>query len=328
MAALVVCRRWPWAALIATLPAVSLGYVWLAPMVSLYHVALLTGSASTAIGASAMTIVSFAPWPHLGPADWAPSSVALTAMFSGLVSITPVILARLVASRRDLRAKMAELALVRTRQQAFETQQLMLQERTRLSRDIHDTVGHHLSLIALQAGALEVSLPPERRPSVALVRKSSQAALADLRSLVTALRTPTERTESTPAPGLSHLPTLITAAGPHVALDMRDMDGFACPPAVEGAVFRIVQESLTNARKYAPDAPVSVVIRRAGANLLMVVRNRAGTKGPSAPGSGKGIQGMRERAAALGGSLLAQPTQDGGFMVEALLPLSTPADHA
>ncbi|MEU9893362.1 sensor histidine kinase [Streptomyces phaeochromogenes] len=323
--ALTVCRRWPWAALITTLPAASLGYVWLAPMVALYQVALRTGPVSTVIGASATAFVYFVPWPHLGPADWAPSSVALTVMFSGLISGTPVILARLVASRRELRARMAELALFRTREHTLETQQTMLRERARLSRDIHDTVAHHLSLIALQASALEVSVPPERRPSVALVRKSSQAALTDLRRLVTMLRTPAESTAGVPSPGLADLPALVVTAGSHVSAELGHLDGLECPSAVQEAVFRIVQESLTNARKHSPGAPVSVVAGQIGTNLLIEVRNEAGGSGPWIPGSGKGIQGMTERAAALGGSLLAQPAPDGGFVVQALLPLSTAA---
>ncbi|RSS15331.1 hypothetical protein EF914_29200 [Streptomyces sp. WAC05458] len=329
VAALTVCGRWPVCALIATLPALSLGYIWLAPMAALYRVALVSGAAATVYCAGAVAVVSFVPWPHLGPVSWAPSAVALALMFSGLVSGAPVVLARLVASQRELRARMAELALARAREEQLVSRQTILRERVRLSRDIHDTVAHHLSLITLQAGALEVAVPPDRRQDAALVRRSSQAALADLRRLVTLLRAPAaDRAEGVSPPGFADLPALVAAGGPLVTSDLECLHGLECAPEVQEAVFRVVQESLTNARKYAPGGPVAVLAQRTPAGLEVQVRNRRGRGGPVSDGhgdsEGSGIQGMRERTAALGGTLRAHRLPDGGFSVCASFPLPLP----
>lgn len=329
VAALLVCRRWPRAALMVTLPAVTLGYMWLAPMLALYQVALRAGPLTTLAAAASVAVASFAPWGELESMNWTLSSVALAALFSGLTATVPVLVARLVSSRRELRARMAELARARTSEQALETQRRILRERVRLSRDIHDMVAHHLSLIALQTSALEVNVPPDRRPTVALVRKSSQEALSDLRRLVTMLRMPADGSEGVPTQGFADLPALVAMAGPHVTADLSGLRGAPCPLPVQEAVFRLVQESLTNARKHAPGAPVSVVVRQEDSNLLVEVRNEGGGGKPvTSDSDGKGIQGMRERSEALGGTLLARPLTEGGFMVRARLPLPDPAVRA
>ncbi|MEG3631908.1 sensor histidine kinase [Streptomyces poriticola] len=330
VAALTVRGRWPVCALLATLPALSLGYVWLAPMAALYSVALVSGAAATVCCAGAVAVVSFVPWPHLGPVSLGPSAVALALMFSSLVSGTPVVLARLVASQRELRARMAELAVARAREEQLVSGQTILRERVRLSRDIHDTVAHHLSLITLQTGALEVAVPPERRQDAARVRRSSQAALADLRRLVALLRAPTtDGTEEVSPPGFADLPALITAGGPLVTGDLECLPSLDCAPELQEAVFRVVQESLTNARKHALGGLVTVLARRTPASLEVQVRNRRGRGRPASHGQGdrggSGIQGMRERTASLGGTLRAHRLPDGGFSVRASFPLPASA---
>lgn len=327
VAALPLCRRRPLPVLFATLPALSLGYVWLAPMTALYWVAQLTGRVTVVASAALVALVSFVPWPHLGPVSWSPSSVALALMFSGMLAGPPVVLARLVATRRELQERMAELMLARVREHTLTTQQTVLHERARLSRDIHDTVAHHLSLISLQAGALERTVPPDRRQDAVLVRRASQAAMADLRRLVELLRSPAAGAGAPPAVLDLDLATLVAAAGPRVTASLADLDRAHCPPAVREAAFRIVQEALTNIRKHAPGAGATVTVEAAAEGLEVRVVNTpgTGTPQPSVDGDGRGIQGMRERAAAVGGRLEAHRLDDGGFAVRALLPLPVTA---
>ena len=131
--------------------------------------------------------------------------------------------------------------------------------------------------------------------------------------------------ELSPQPTLADLPRLVAASGLDAVLDtVPRQSPPAWPEPVERAAYRTVQESLTNIRKYAPGASVSVRVRADGGRLQVEVRN-----GPAAPGAeplvlpsgGHGLVGLRERAQQLGGSLLARPTSEGGYLVSAVLPL-------
>ncbi|GAB3957177.1 sensor histidine kinase [Streptomyces sparsus] len=194
---------------------------------------------------------------------------------------------------------------------------------------MHDVVSHQVSLIAVQAGALQVTTAePESRERAGTIRELGVATLEELRHLVGVLRSARE------SPGLAELPALVAESGLDARLTGGGPPGRArWPEAVEQAAYRTVQEALTNVRKYAPDAPVEVTVRASGGSLLVVVRN-----GPSAdppppaaglPTGGHGLRGMGERAELLGGRLEAGPTPEGGFLVRAVLPAdadSAPGD--
>jgi signal transduction histidine kinase len=206
------------------------------------------------------------------------------------------------------------------------------EERVRIARDLHDVVAHSLSVIAVQSDAAEAALKaaPERAIApVQAVRTTAREALADIRRMLDVLRTDDAELPGVDSPGVSAVAGLADAAratGTPVTLDVRLTSG-PVPPGVDLAAYRIVQESLTNARRHAPGAPVIVAVTQQQ-NALEVRITSAAASTPSAEphGTGYGINGMRERAATLGGTLVAGPTPDGGFDVHATLPLPTTAE--
>lgn len=205
-------------------------------------------------------------------------------------------------------------------------------ERARISRELHDIVAHALSIVALQAGAAEQFLDRDverARRHLQLTRRTAQEALDEMRHLLDVLRE--DGAAYAPQPGLSGLPQLVAeteAAGHAVRLEL-DEAVTGIPDGVALAVYRIVQESLTNARKHAPGAEVSVrVARRDRAVHVEVVNGQGpaggaagGGAGPAVRGSGRGLPGMGERVRVYGGTLEAGPTDGGGWRVTAELPV-------
>jgi signal transduction histidine kinase len=206
-------------------------------------------------------------------------------------------------------------------------------ERTRIAREMHDVLAHHLSLVAVHAGALEVrrSAAPEDRRSAGVVRSAAASALQELRGVIGMLREPGEGDADAPQPTLADLHALVAqsrGAGTEVTLDDRvHALASAVPPDVGRHAYRMVQEALTNARKHAPGARVLVVLRREEhpePALVLEVRNALGDRSvPGPPTGGAGLLGLRERAELLGGSLRHGVTPDGVFDLSARLPWPT-----
>jgi signal transduction histidine kinase len=208
-------------------------------------------------------------------------------------------------------------------------------ERLQIARELHDVLGHHLSLINVRAGVglhLLDTRPEEARAALDAIKTASAEALHEVRGVLAALNPehadrPDPKAPRAPTPGLADVAALADdarAAGlPVTVEDTVAPDGLsAVPAAVDRAAYRIVQEALTNVRRHAgPDATATVTIDRAGGELRIRVDN-SGTVPSTSEGSGNGIPGMRERAAALGGTLIARPRPEGGFRVDATLPLA------
>ncbi|WP_087508647.1 sensor histidine kinase [Cellulomonas iranensis] len=222
-------------------------------------------------------------------------------------------------------------AQLRTQADHLRSELTRQDERELIAREMHDTVAHHLSLVSLHAAALEVTAddPGTDVPEAARsMRSSAHRALEEMRSLITTLRTAGETLAEQyagPAPRLADLPVLLDdarGAGVDIGATVFVDGGDAAPPALTRAVYRVVQESLTNAMKHAPGARVHVDLRaRPGAGVDVVVRNRlaADGGGSSVPSAGAGLVGMSERAQALGGSLTAGVERD-EYVVRAHLP--------
>ena len=199
-------------------------------------------------------------------------------------------------------------------------------ERARIARELHDIVAHSVSIIALQAGAAEAlveSEPEAAREHMATVRRTAREALDEMRRLVNVLREDGATYE--PTPELTDLDDLVAAArAAGLSVDFRREGSFAAFPAgVSLAVYRIVQESLTNVRKHAGSAPTHVLIRRTADHVEVVVQNEPGgrVEGSSSNG-GRGLIGMNERVRVYGGQLDAHPEKDGGFVVHASIPVA------
>ncbi|WP_175409018.1 histidine kinase [Streptomyces sp. TRM64462] len=217
----------------------------------------------------------------------------------------------------------AELALARDRDRRYAAEQAALRERERLARDVHDTAAHHLSLISLQATALAAAAesPPFREAAVRLGELSREAA-GELRRSIRGI----DPGDPGALPGLADLPRLVAEAGDGVRAELAVPDAADCPPQVQHTAYRVVQEALANVRRHAPGAEVRVNVGSApGGGLLVVVRNGPSPRavpGDTGGSGGRGLPGLRARAAAVGGTLHAAPDGDGGFLVRAVLPLT------
>lgn len=203
------------------------------------------------------------------------------------------------------------------------------QERLRIARELHDVIGHTMSMINVQASAAlhrRKKDPAQAEKALAAIKQGSKDGLRELRTTLGVLRQVDEAAPTAPAPGLARIDDLAASAA-LAGLDVRvETSGVASPPpaAVDLAAYRIVQESLTNAARHSAARHVTVRIACGAERLTLVVEDdgRGPCAGPAAS-SGSGIAGMTERARALGGELVAGPRPEGGFAVRARLPYGT-----
>jgi len=253
-------------------------------------------------------------------------------LFCVLAAGVVVAIGMYLGARRDLIASLHDRAERAEREQALQVSTARAGERTRIAREMHDVLAHRMSLVAVHAGALAYRTDlsaAETRETAAIIQANTQRALADLREILGLLRD-TERgidvTHHRPQPTLSDLDSLLDderAAGAHVTLrsDLEDLD--ALPESIGRSAFRIVQEGLTNARKHAPHAMVTVELTgHPGNGLDLSVRNpvRVGGELDGKDGAGFGLVGLAERAAASHGRLEHGLTRNGDFVLRAWLP--------
>lgn len=258
----------------------------------------------------------------LGPED-PPVAIGAALAVAG-----PAVAGRLVAHSRAQNERLRELTGELVRERAAGERAAVAEERARVARELHDVIGHEVTVIALQADAATAALAkaPERAAApIAAIRTSAAEALAEMRRVVDLLRRPGELDDLHPQPGLADLPALVDdarATGARVELALRLPDDPPLP-SLQLAVYRLVQESLTNAARHAPGSSVRIRVAEDGHCLLVEVVNSGGRTG-QAPGGGHGLVGMRERVRMHGGRLETGPTAD-GFAVTARLPLTLPA---
>jgi signal transduction histidine kinase len=256
---------------------------------------------------------------------------APTAIGAALVVLGPVAAGRLVAHQRVQTARLRELTAELVRSSAAAERAAAAEERTRIARELHDVIGHEVSLIALQAdaAAAALALAPERAAApVAVIRGAAADALAEMRRVVGLLRTPGEDDGDglRPQPGLADLPALAErsrAAGVEVRLEAPPAS-VPVPHSVQLTVYRVVQEALTNAARHSPGSAVRIRVTAGPEDLCVEVRDTGSRGGTVATGGGHGLTGMRERVRLLGGDLHAGPA-GGGFAVTARLPLTADA---
>lgn len=318
-------RRYPVAvmlvALAATLAYFVIGYangpIWLALIIA-YFGAVLYGHRLAAIVTAIVGACIF-PWLDYVLRDGnAPAPVALAGLAAWLLVILGS--AEILRIRRERAAD-----AIRSREEG--ALRRASEERLRIARELHDALGHHLSLISVQSGvALHVNeeMPEQARTSLQAIKQASGEALAELRSVLEILRQEGERAPRSPMSTLDRLDDLVSqaaAAGLEVRTQV-DGDVRPIPFSTDVAAFRILQESLTNVARHAQGATASVDLTYGERDLTVQVDDDgAGNHEATSTGSGKGIVGMRERVGALGGELVAGPRPGGGFRVQARLPL-------
>lgn len=199
------------------------------------------------------------------------------------------------------------------------------EERLRIARELHDVLAHSISVINVQAGvglALLDTDPEQARSALTTIKAASKEALGEVRQVLDTLRTPGDAPRA-PAPGLDRLPELVEQAastGLRVEVETEG-ERAALPPGTDLAAFRIVQEALTNVVRHSGSRTARVRISYASGSLGLRIDDEGPATGSDAGGSGNGLVGMRERAAALGGTIEAGPRPDGGFRVRADLPV-------
>ncbi|GAA1140425.1 signal transduction histidine kinase [Kitasatospora gansuensis] len=325
--ALLLRRRCPLLTLLLVLPGTFVNYIWIAPITAVYSVAAYRpGLRTTTLCASVFALVEFFHWPLEDHPLALDRDNALYAIQCVMLGAAPAAIGLLARTRTELAARLDELTEGRHRENRLLADRVLSTERARLAREMHDVVSHQVSLISIQAGALQVSTAdPAAQATARTIRELSVRTLEELRQMVGVLRAAGVRSADplAPQPRLADLPRLIENSGLTVSSSLVSGDR-PWPEAVERAAFRTVQEALTNISKHAPGAAVEVRLSTRGTRLQVEVRNGPPTRpadtAQALPGGGHGLVGLRERAVLLGGSLLAAPTPEGGFVVRAELP--------
>lgn len=203
------------------------------------------------------------------------------------------------------------------------------EERLRIARELHDVLAHSISVIHVQAGvglALLDSDPEQARTALTTIKDQSKEALGEVRQVLDTLRAPGDAPRA-PAPGLDRLPELVEqAAGAGLAVAVEG-EPPKLPPGADLAAFRILQEALTNVVRHSGSRHARVRIDQDAGRLRLRIDDDGPATGADAGGTGNGLAGMRERAAALDGTIEAGPRPDGGFRVLAVLPLDAEEDR-
>ncbi|MFH8800804.1 sensor histidine kinase [Streptomyces sp. NPDC017936] len=320
-------RRLPFTTFVLTLPTALVTDAVLATLVALYTLSSISRHRVLLAGcALAYAVCDFLPWPwsSLRPADLAGTHTLVQSVYAVATAAAPVFLGQLVQARRELSLRLAEITEAREHERLLAAQSVLARERAQLAREMHDVVSHQVSLIAVQAGALQVgSHDAETRQAASTIRRLSVQTLDELRHMVSVLRASGSRpTELTPQPSLADLQRLIDGSGieAHLKTDLPE----DLPPTIQRAIYRAVQEALTNVRKHAPGATVTICLHRTGGTIRTTVTNTAPTRPPlPLPGAHHGLTGLRQRAELLGGTITSGPTPDGGYELRLDLPADT-----
>jgi signal transduction histidine kinase len=332
-------RRWPRAALVLTVLGVFGYYIFqfppigiALPAVAALYRAAERGRTGWAIGAGAV-LVSVAAYFRVTE-GLSPSYLGSYELLTNVALVAAAItLGVSVRARRETRIHQERLRALTLAEQAKEAERRVQAERVRLAQDLHDSVGHAISVIALHSNVAAEAVGRDDgvvRKAVEQIHAAASAQLRELRATVKILRSPEAGAERG-AVGLAGLGGLVDnarQAGVAVDLDV-DVPADSLDAAIEAAAYRIVQESLTNVLRHSAATHASVTAGIRDDHLEVVVADDGGgvDRAPSRPagvGAGQGVLGMRERATMLGGRLSAGPGKGGGFVVHAVLPRRLP----
>ncbi|MFB7454616.1 sensor histidine kinase [Streptomyces sp. NPDC056194] len=277
----------------------------------------------------------FGVWLATGVAGYALEAfrpAGFTSIHTLLLVLSGVLLllTSAVRARSDAQRRLAEQETINEAERARRT---LLEERARIARELHDVVAHHMSVITVQADSAPYripELPDAAREEFTSIAASARESLAEMRRLLSVLRSDGSEGERAPQPGLDRVQQLVEAtvragvpAELRLAADLGEV-----PQAVDLSAYRIVQEALANVVRHAPGASTRVSVRAEDGWLTVLVVNGPSLEERSSvergvPGTGHGLVGMRERVRLTGGSLDTGPLPDGGFRVAARLPLRT-----
>jgi signal transduction histidine kinase len=326
-------RRVPRAVLVVTVLGIFVYYsLGLPPIgIALPAVAALYSAAEAgrtwwAIGAGAV-LVSVAAYFRI--VEGLPTAYLLSydLLTNVALAAAAIALGASVRARRATREHEARLRALAAAEQAREGEHRLQEERVRIARDLHDIVGHTMSVIAVHGNVAAEAIGHDddaAARAVEQIRRASSQTMRELRATVKLLRSPVTGDAEKDTIGLAGIPGLARAAENagvrvdlHLAVDPRQLDG-----AIESAAYRIVQEALTNVIRHSGAQHALVVAHVTDTRLQVRVTDDGHGAAATGHGAGQGILGMRERAALLGGSLEAHDGQRGGFVVSADLPVT------
>jgi signal transduction histidine kinase len=296
-----------------------------AAIVGVFNVAL-RGSRRALLAVVALSFASFVVFSLLHRSV---GSIVAQVLFGTLLLAVAIGWGLFARARRELVGSLRERAQRLESEQRLRVEQAREAERRRIAREMHDVLGHRISLLSVHAGALEFrrdASPQEVAEAAGVIRATAQAALEELRGVIGVLREDgDEALLQRPQPTIAEIPELVEesrTAGMRVEWRGDVTDASAIPAALGRTAYRVVQEGLTNARKHAPAAAVEVTLSP-GPPLTVEVVNRAAVGLPRAdptPGTGTGLVGLAERVALAGGELEHGPDPDGNFVLRATLP--------
>lgn len=272
------------------------------------------------------TLLALAVLTVIAARVWQPSFVVISIALTR-TAIGPLIALYFDARRRLVRA-LTERAERAERERDLRAAQARADERARLAAEMHDIVTHRVSLMVLQAGALRVTAPDDAtRRAAEDLRAAGCQALDELRDLVGILHAAPGETDPLSRAELSELVGEADAAGTPAELFCAG-DPAQASPLVGRTIYSVVREALTNVRKHAPGASITVRVWYEPACIRVAVHNTAPTGDPTpglaGTGSGLGLAALRRRIDLVRGTLRAEPTPDGGFRVDASLPAYVP----
>lgn len=299
-----VSAPWPWSvpmliAFAVMVASVTIGHGWRHGLIQ-----LALGTAA-GLGAAVMLV-------SIPSGD---SLIVTTSIVSGVYLLAVLFAGRLRVGD--------ELTRERANTADEQAKRELVEERTRIARELHDVVAHSMSLIQVQASTARYRVPdlaPEAAAEFDDIAASARGALTEMRRILGVLRTEDQTAELAPQQGIDDILALVETtrrAGADVSLTQAVGDGVSM--ATQLAVYRITQEALSNAVRHAPGVPISVSLTADDTDITVVVRNAYSGEAVDAPG-GHGLRGMSERASLLGGSVNAGPDADGIWTVRALLP--------
>ena len=334
-----VCQALVWSAEVATVLLLPAGYVasGYGQLVVSFGMGMRFPLRRTAAVLTALSLAYSAVdiWRR-PPEPWQLHMV--NALVTLAIYLVPMLGGAALASSRRYEHFRQELL---RREHGRQLEVALIQERRRLAGELHDVAAHHLAGIVVQAAALERLIdrdPQTAREAAQQLRRQAKETLSGLRSVVGLLRSDAETGD--PSPGLRDLPELVAstrALGVDIELlDSGMSDGSGEPaadekpilsPPADTAVFRVAQQSISNALQHAPEAPITVEVKRLEDSLELSVLNGPARRPSTEPGGGgTGLTVMRERADAVGGSLQAGPVEGGGWRVRLVLPLAREED--
>ncbi|WP_226533037.1 sensor histidine kinase [Microbacterium paraoxydans] len=314
---LAIRSPWPW-----SVPAL-LTFVLFVGVMTFLHGARL-GAFALLLGAIASLLAPVIR-PELVAEPESSANATADLIVTTAVASAVFLIAALVAGRVRVAA---ELTREKEHSALEEARRALVEERTRIARELHDVIAHSMSVIQVQASTARYRLPELDEVAKAEfddIAATARSSLTEMRRMLGVLRTEDQTAELAPQQGIDDIPALVDSirrAGVEVGLVLEGGDTTTAAPAVQIAAFRIVQEALSNAVRHAPGARIAVRLHADARNVHIRVHNAAPPHRPDTHAGGYGLRGMRERAEILGGSLSAGHAEDGGWDVDAVLPVS------